>query len=626
MLQNIRQNVQGTVAKIVVGLIVISFSIFGIESILLGGGGGEVAEVNGEAIEPGELQQAVTTLQRQLIAMMGDNVDLAQLDDQALKSKALDDLIQRKLLLQAADGMDLAVSERDVGRVIAGMEQFQVDGKFSPDLYRAALSSAGFSPAYFKRMLGEDMVVNQLRSGLAGSEFSTPAELALGAGISAERRDLRYLTIPTASFASAEEPTDDQIQQFYRENPEQFSTPETVELDYIDLVADDFRQPVDDSALQEAYQLEITNNQYRTESRVSHILFEQRDGEASADVSKRIAAARELLSTGADFGEVAKQFSDDVGSAGTGGDLGWTSGDTFPEEMEAAIATLEPGQVSEPVTTDAGVHLIEVTDRREGKAPTLEELRPKLVEQLQLSGARVELLRTVESLRDLAFNAESLAGPAEELGLEVRQSGPVARNQGEGLFANSSLLGAAFSEEVLGAGHNSEVIELGEDHFVVLRVRKHNEPAPKPLAEVRDDIAGILKDTRARAAVARAAEAALESLRQGGTLEQVAEAGSYELRSEPGAERQSANVPPDVLQRAFQLPAPDGAAPVVDLLVAPNGDARVIALDAVVPGSLTDLDDAERRGLQQRLTTEYATMVDSEFRRGLRARADISVL
>jgi len=267
-----------------------------------------------------------------------------------------------------------------------------------------------------------------------------------------------------------------------------------------------------------------------------------------------------------------------------------------------------------------------VTDRREGKVPTLEELRPQLEQQLQLSEARVELLRTVESLRDLAFNAESLAGPAEELGLEVRQSEPVARNQGEGLFANPSLLSAAFSEEVLDAGHNSEVIELDQDHFVVLRVRKHNEPAPRPLAEVRDAIAGMLKDSRARAAVAQAAAAALESLQQGESLEQVAQAGGYELRTEPGAERQSTNVPPDVLQRAFQLPAPAGSAPVVDLLVAPNGDARVIALDAVVPGSLADLDDAERRRLQQQLTTEYATMVDSEFRRGLRERADISVL
>ena len=140
MLQDIRQNIQGTAAKIIVGLIVISFSIFGIESILLGGGGGGVAEVNGEEISPVELQQAVNTAKRRLIGMMGDNVDPAMLDDERLTPQALEGLIARKLELQSAEELGLAVSEREVGAIIGGMEQFQIDGKFSPEMYTSVRS------------------------------------------------------------------------------------------------------------------------------------------------------------------------------------------------------------------------------------------------------------------------------------------------------------------------------------------------------------------------------------------------------------------------------------------------------------------------------------------------------
>ena len=135
MLQNIRQNVQGTAAKIVVGLIVISFSIFGIESILLGGGGGGVAEVNGEEVSPMELQQAVNTAKRRLIAMMGDEVDPAMLDDERLRPQALEGLVAQKLQVQSASDMGLAVSDWEIGDLIVSMEQLQLDGFFSPVLY-----------------------------------------------------------------------------------------------------------------------------------------------------------------------------------------------------------------------------------------------------------------------------------------------------------------------------------------------------------------------------------------------------------------------------------------------------------------------------------------------------------
>ncbi|MCB1856175.1 MAG: SurA N-terminal domain-containing protein [Halieaceae bacterium] len=625
MLQNIRQNIQGPTTKIVVWLIVISFSIFGIESILVGGGSGGVAEVNGEEIGPGELQQAVNNQKRRLIAMMGDNFDPTTLDDDLLGAEALEGLIDRKLLMQSAAELDLAASKREVGAMIANMEQFQIEGKFSPQLFTSVLANAGFTPAYFKETLRDDIALTQLRAGLMGSEFSTPLELSLEARVNAEQRDIAYLTIPLENFIADTPPGDEEIAAYYAANQEAFRSPETVELDYIELTPDDFRAPVDEAEVREAYRLETENTQYQTEYRVSHILFERGAQESEEALQQRVAQAQAALASGTAFADVAAQYSDDVGSAASGGDLGSTTGDAFPAEMEAVIASIEPGTVSDPVTTDAGVHLVLVTDRREGAAPDFEELRPQLEEQLQLSAARGELLLAVEELKDLVFNAENLDGPAQDMQLKVVRSEPVTRSQQQGLFAHPSLLAAAFSEEVLEDGHNSDVIELGEDRFVVLRVRQHNLPEVMPLERVRDEIAALITDQAARDQALAAAQDAMQALGDGATIEQVATQQGFPWQVEPGVARDNGNLPPEVLSAAFAMPVPGGEGAVIEQVTTPAGDVRIVSLSHVEPGSWEQLEQADQLAMRRQVSTELANLLNTEYQNGLRNRADIVV-
>jgi peptidyl-prolyl cis-trans isomerase D len=626
MLQDIRSNIQGTMAKIIIGLIVISFSIFGIESILLGGGGSGIAEVNGEDISALEVQQAVNTQKRQLIAMMGDSIDPAMLDDDLLGAQALEGIINRRLLMQSADDMRLVVSERELGTVVAGMEQFQLDGQFSPDVYKSVLSGAGYTPASFRQGLAQDLVLNQVRSGLAGSDFATPAELALNATITAEQRDVRYLTLPVADFRQDVEVSDDQIQQWYTANEAGYMTEESVDLEYIDLRVDDFREPVAEDVLREQFELTRDEYQYQTENRVSHILFEQADDEADDAFQARIAAAQQALADGRDFAELAGEISADIGSAAGGGDLGFSSGDAFPPEMEEAIAALEPGEISEPVATDAGVHLILLTERRAGESISFEELRPELEQTIQLSEARVSLLRAVEDLRDLAFNAEGLAGPAKELALTVESAEGVTRNPAEGLFANPRLVAAAYSEDVLEQGHNSEVIELSPDHFVALRVKQHNAPELRPLEEVRDEIVAAITEQAARGAALAEARRAMAAIASGeSTLESFAVENGYDWQVEIGADRRNINLPESVLQRAFELVAPDDA-PVLDTVVNPAGDIQLVELVRVSEGKLESLSDVQRGVLQRQVGGEYGTLVQQEYQSGLREAAEITVL
>jgi peptidyl-prolyl cis-trans isomerase D len=448
--------------------------------------------------------------------------------------------------------------------------------------------------------------------------------MQLNARIVGELRDLRYVTLPLERFIDSGPVDEASVASYYEEHLAEFMRPESVVLDYIELSLDDFRQPVEEAVLREQYELQMEDYAYQTRHRVSHILLEE-SGDAS--LSERLEAALAALNAGRDFAEVAREFSDDIGSASGGGDLGYTTGDTFPPEMETAIAALELDTVSKPVKTDAGTHLILVTEREDAAPPSFEEMRDELEDSVQVAEARVELLRTVESLKDQVFNAEDLTGPAEELGLEVQRSEPVLRDQAGGRFGTPALLSAAFSEDVLEMGHNSEVLELADDTWVVLRVHQHEPAAPRPLTEVRDEVAEAIRRDRAAEAVADAATTLAEGLRNGDArIEDFATENDYEWRVELAVRRDNMSVPPTVLQRVFRLPAPAEGENTVDTVTTPAGDLQVVELLRVQPGELSRLEPAGEQRLRQQISGEFAGFVDGEFQRRLRDDADISVL
>ena len=423
------------------------------------------------------------------------------------------------------------------------------------------------------------------------------------------------------NFRQPAEVSDADIERYYRDNESRFLSEESVDLDYIELRLEDFFQPVDEQLVLEAYELERSSLESLVESRVSHILFEP--GE---EQQQRLEDAQSRLASGADFAEVAGQLSDDFGSAASGGDLGYTSGDAFPAEMETAIASLEPGVVSAPVKTEAGIHLLLVTDRKQERVPDLDEVRERLREDIQRNEARVALLRTVEELKDLSFNADDLSGPAGELDLSVERAKAVTRTGNEGLFANSALISLAFSEDVLEAGHNSEVVELADSHFVVLRVHSHHEPEVKPLETVRAEIVAQISEQQAREAITREAERALAALRSGTGVEQFAVDNSYQWQVEIGAGRNNGMLPPQVLRRAFELPAPDSGSTIADYVMTPEGDVMVLELVRVTRGDLESMPMDQREGLRAQVGSEYGSLVDTEFQQGLREEADITVL
>ena len=545
MLQSMRQSTQSTAAKVIIGLIVLSFAAFGLETLLPGGAGTSVAEVNGEEITPFALQEAITQQKRQLVSILGDNIDPAMLDDERLQPRALDSLIQRALLLQKSTELNLVASDAQIAKSITSVAAFQLNGMFSPDAYKSVLANAGYTPERFRRAQAEDIVLTQLQTAVNQTEFATSLELSATANLIAEERDVRYMVIPDKNLVSDDDLSMEALQQYYRDNEAAFFNPEQVIVDYILLEGSDFAVSVDEALVEEQYEAVKDEYEVSEQARVSHILLIQSDDEPDAAYAQRIADAAERLERGEDFADLAADISDDLGSASLGGELGFTDGTAFPDEMESAIADLAaPGEISPAVQTDAGTHFIRLEERIAGEAVDYELVRDELRASIEAAEIERTLLLAVEELRDLAFNAADLDGPADALDARVLQSEPFSIDEGAGLFADVRLRELAFSDDVKEAGNNSEVLELSGQRFAVVKVREVRAPQIAPFGEVRKVVRAGLKADLESAALARMTGDAEAMLAAGEPLEDSCECTRFGMACGAGRHPVSQPVAP----------------------------------------------------------------------------------
>ncbi len=624
MLQSMRQSTQSTAAKVIIGLIVMSFAAFGLETLLPGGSGTSVAEVNGEEITPFALQEAITQQKRQLANVLGDDIDLALLDDDRLRPRALQSLIQRALLLQKSAALNLVASEAQVGKSITAIESFQLNGQFSPDAYKSVLANAGYTPERFRRAQAEDIVLTQLQTAISETEFATQTELAATANLIAEERDVRYLVIPEEELVTDEDLSDPALRDYYQLNEAAFFNPEQVTVDYILLDPADFVVSVDELVVVEQYEAVKDEYEVAEQARVSHILLIQGDDEPDATYGQRIAETAERIGRGEDFADLAAELSDDLGSASLGGELGFTDGSAFPDEMETAIAALaEPGDISGAVETDAGTHFIRLEERIAGDSVDYASVREELRASIEAAEAERNLLIAVEELRDLAFNAPDLSGPAAAIGAEVQVSEPFSLGEADGLFADTRLREIAFSDDVKVSGNNSEVLELSGQRFVAVRVRDVRAPQIAPFEEVKGEVRRGLSAKLQTAALTNMTERAETLLASGESMEAAAKMLGVEWRVELAATRLTSQLPQPVLETAFAMP--QGQTDALRTVPVPGEGYALVQLARVNPGDVAALSGAEAQQLSDLRSGEQQRLSFEEFLVHQRNAADIVI-
>lgn len=427
MLQNIRDNSQGWIAKTIIGVIIVLLSLTGFDAIIRATDHSNVAaKVNGDDISLNEVQQAVDMQRRQLLQRLGKDFDPSMLDDKLLKEAALKGLIERTLLLQAAKDDKFAFSDQALDQLILQTPEFQVDGKFNADRFDQVIRQMNYSRMQFRQMLGQEMLIGQLRAGLAGTGFVTDNELQSFARLEKQTRD--FATLAIKADASKSSVSDDEVKAFYEGHKSEFMTPEQVVVEYVELKKSSFfdQVKVKQEDLEALYQKEIANLSEQRDA--AHILIEVNDKVGDEQAKAKIDEIKARLAKGEDFAALAKEFSQDIGSAATGGDLGYAGRGVYDPAFEEALYALKQGEVSAPVKTPYGYHLIKLLGVQAPEVPSLESLKPKLEDELKKQMVEQRFVEATKDLESSAYEAADLSQPAQEMGLKVQTSQPFGRS------------------------------------------------------------------------------------------------------------------------------------------------------------------------------------------------------
>jgi peptidyl-prolyl cis-trans isomerase D len=614
MLDSFRTNMRG----IALGIVIVIGAIFafsGTGSLLTVANIDTAIVVNDVNVSENDVVRAILNQKNQILSE-NEGLDPAVLSDEMMRPGAIEQLITQELFKQASIGQNLTLSQQDITNIILGIESFQSDGKFDQNMYRFAIQRQGYTSAMFGDVLKNDAVVQQLVAGISSTAFTTNTELSALAGVTEQQRDYYYLKLPIEGIEKAVQLSDKQITGYYENNLDVFTTAPEVRIDYIELNSELL---MDASAITEnkvlaRFEEEVGNRNMAESRQAAHILL----SESTAEVVEEIQAK---IDVGVEFAVLAKDYSEDFGSAESGGDLGYTSGETFPEAFEKALAELEVGQISGPVNTDAGTHFIKLLDVQQ-ESYELSEQRSRIERELIQESTSDLLVEKLQNLKELSFNAESLAEVAADVGLELKTSEAFPQSGGGGVAAFPAVVKAAFSTEVVNDQYASEVLELGNDRYLVLKLNEYIAARQQELPEVRERVVQLVTDDVSKNQLAEQGGALLARVMAGESVETVAKSENLSWQVVIDGTRRNTDSDAEIGQKVFSLPKPV-AESVVESFYLSNGDFVVASLTGVTEGRLDRLTKQQKASLVAAATVSRGSRDLAAYEQSLLAKATI---
>jgi peptidyl-prolyl cis-trans isomerase D len=633
MLLAIRERIMGVVGWIILGILFVAFAFFGLNSYLQGNAANYAAAVNDQEISLARHQRAYQQLRTRMTEMMGENYNPALLNEDMLKANALQQLINEELLLQAADEEGFAASNQLVAAQINAIDAFKEDGVFSKTLYERVLGYQGIRPQNFEHSLKQEIIANQYRDGIRRTAAATAAGLSQAFVLEGQQRRFNYIVLPLQSFGDQLEITDQDIEDYYASHSDAFMTAERVKVQYLELDVStlDPGIDVDEQTVQELYKEQAAKYVTPEERHARHILVRllpDADEAATAAALEKAQGIVARLDTGESFEDLAKELSDDPGSAANGGDLGFFGRGVMAPEFETAVFELQQGGRSQAVKSPFGFHIIELVEIKPEVATPLADVRDQLVDQL-LAEERADIFyERSETLSSLAFEqSDSLQGAAAALELDISESDWISRKGGTGIASNSAIVETAFSEDVLLNGNNSAAVEIGPDHVVVMRMLEHQKAAQQPLEEVRAAVEQLTRDEQARALAEARGKELLASLTAGETtLDAISKADEITLDSTELIQRNASEPAREIVNAAFSLQAPGEGETVYDGHAIRSGDYVIIALQQVKDGNFTDLPEAARKQAWRALSQVQGEAEMAVVMTTLKDQAEIQII
>lgn len=618
MLVKIREKSKGIVAYIIVGLIAVVMSLWGVDSLFtaMRGDPTEMASVNGEGITEFQVDQVAQRQMRQLL--QNQQIDPEQLDLNLLRQFALNQLIQEALLRQKADELKLRVPDRQVERQIVRMPVFQDDqGRFQQGNFVQLLQQEGLTSSAFRVQLRNEMLNQQLLGGFADTEFVLSGELNEFQRLIGQQRSYRYQVLNAEDFLSQVQISADELQAFYDQQASRFMTPEQIQVDYVifDPATLAAGITISEQALQDEYQRFVAALQAQSTSyNAAHILLTYKGNAEKEAAIQRLEAARQEILAGASFADVASELSEDSATARRGGELGPVQPGTLDDRFEAALFALEqPGDLSVVVESDFGLHLIQLVAREDADIPSFESRRDELKTRALAQPLRAATTDKLEHLRNLSFSADSLAEVAEGAELPLQQSEWLPRENLSGIWAQSSVRNALFSRDVVQDGWITEPLALEDGRYLVLSRKAYQPREQQSLADVEDQVRELLTQRQASELARKAAEASVAQLEAG-----TAVAGQWREITE--VTRNNPEVPREINREAFRLSEKDP----VGLLTLEQGDVVLLQLQQVRDGEISE-NPLEQEQLQQLLVEDRSYRLQAQLVNQLQLDAEIEL-
>ncbi len=621
MLQAIRDRATGWLAYVVIGLITIPFALWGLGEYFGGAGPLVAAEVNGTEIPVRQVHQETRAQRDEMERMFGGEIPDDVLDPEGIRLQALETLIRRELLRQAADSAGFTAAGESVLREIRSMSVFQEEGRFSRERYSQLLNAQRISPADFEQDIARGVLLSQIQRGIQATAMVPEPMVEDYSRLRDQTRVASWRVFRTDNFDRPDVVDEKAIQAYYEANPEAFTTTERVRVRYLRL---------DPEGLQEA--VNVSEEDVREHYRMNRSRYEEpelrevrqiRIRDTGEEGEARIRELRERLAAGADFAALAEEHSEDRLTADRGGSLGEIARGDLGSTLETVIFTLPEGLVSQPVRTDRGWFILEVTSIQESQAQPFEEVRDAVERDLRDRTAEQRQIDALDDLMALAVEYPgSLKPAADATGLEIRTSDWFSRRSGDGIAAHRSVRDGAFDPRVLEDGNNSEAIDLPDGSTVILRIDKHEPAERRPLAEVEDEIRERLQREAASEAAREAGEALMEELRTTDDWRTAVEADDAWRRSVEVTRDSASDLPNGLQEHLFSLPAPGEDAVEIAGARVGGGDFAVTVLEAVKMGG-NAMDAAARQQAREQLRNAYGSAELRAYIAWLEEQADI---
>ena len=503
-------------------LIIPSFVLVGIDSNYFSGGSPVVARIDGHDITQADWDNTHRAESDRIRAEQ-PSIDAKLLDSPSARYAMLERMVRDRVLQVAVQKMHITTSDAKLASSLQEIPQIaalrRADGTLDAEAYRSLVGSQGMTPEGFEANMRRDMAISQVMGVVIGTSFALPAQANVALDALFQRREIQVARFLPKDFASQVQPTEAQLQAYYKQHPALFQQAEQASVDYVVLDLDGVRAGIklNEDDLQTYYKENVARLAGKEERRASHILIAAPKDAPAAEREKAKERATQLLEevrkTPASFAEVAKKSSTDTGSAGQGGDLGFFSSGAMVKPFEDAAFALKKGEISDVVESDFGYHIILLTDIKTPRQPSFEELRPEIEADLKQQQAQRQYAEVAEAFtNDVYEQSDSLQSVADKLKLKLQTAQGVTRTPAPGAvgpLASEKFLQALFSTDSLEHKRNTEAVEIGTNQMVAGRVTQYTPARTLAFDEVQAKVKQLYIDEKSAELVHKEGEAKL---------------------------------------------------------------------------------------------------------------------